>query len=236
MAVPKTRFLLSQSKSGKMSYPVEELEKHVVNLREISIEKPCIGISATAINTLIKVLDVRDPYTNCHQTAVSRISDLIAKELGFSECQRSLIFIGSILHDIGKIAMPHDILSKPTRLSAAEYKLLQEHSAIGKHLLSDFDRFFPKLSTIVEQHHERIDGSGYPFGLIGNEILDETKIISVADVVEAMSSHRPYRPALGLNKAIEEIMQGAGKIYDPEVSKALISSYNNGLLLSILKD
>ena len=213
-----------------MSYPIEELEHHVVNLRELSVEKPCVGISATAINTLIKVLDVRDPYTNCHQSGVSKISDMIACELGFTECQRSLIFVGSILHDIGKIAIPHDILSKPTRLSPTEYRLLQDHSSIGRYLLSDFDRFFPKLSTIVEQHHERIDGSGYPFGLGSDEILIETKIISVSDVVEAMSSHRPYRPALGIEKAIEEIKLGAGKIYDLDVSKALISLYNNNRL------
>ena len=213
-----------------MNYPLDELEHHVSNLREISVEKPCIGISATAINTLIKVLDVRDPYTNCHQSGVSKISDLIAKELGFSDCQRSLIFVGSILHDIGKIAMPHDILSKPTRLTQNEYHLLQDHSTIGKNLLSDFDRFFPKLSTIVEQHHERIDGSGYPFGLSKDEILIEARIISVADVVEAMSSHRPYRPALGIEKAITEIKDGAGKIYDEDVSKALISLYNSNSL------
>jgi HD-GYP domain-containing protein (c-di-GMP phosphodiesterase class II) len=213
-----------------MNYPLDELEHHVSNLREISVEKPCIGISATAINTLIKVLDVRDPYTNCHQSGVSKISDLIAKELGFSDCQRSLIFVGSILHDIGKIAMPHDILSKPTRLTQNEYHLLQDHSTIGKNLLSDFDRFFPKLSTIVEQHHERIDGSGYPFGLSKDEILIEARIISVADVVEAMSSHRPYRPALGIEKAITEIKDGAGKIYDEDVSKAMISLYNSNSL------
>ena len=213
-----------------MSYPLDELEHHVSNLREISVEKPCIGISVTAINTLIKVLDVRDPYTNCHQAGVSKISDMIAKELGFSDCQRSLIFVGSILHDIGKIAMPHDILSKPTRLSTNEYRLLQDHSTIGKNLLSDFDRFFPKLSTIVEQHHERIDGSGYPFGLSKDEILIEARIISVADVVEAMASHRPYRPALGIEKAIAEIKDGAGKIYDEDVSKALISLYNSNSL------
>ena len=230
MVARRTLFQPSQFKSGNMSYPIEELEKHVVNLRQLSVEKPCVGISATAINTLIKVLAVRDPYTNCHQSGVSKISDMIAKELGFTECQRSLIFVGSILHDIGKIAMPHDILSKPTRLTPTEYKLLQDHSSIGKHLLSDFDKFFPKLSTIVEQHHERLDGSGYPFGLSGDEILIETKIISVADVVEAMASHRPYRPALGLEKAIEEIREGAGKIYDPEVSKALISLYNSNCL------
>ena len=155
---------------------------------------------------------------------------MIAKELGFSDCQRSLIFVGSILHDIGKIAMPHDILSKPTRLSTNEYRLLQDHSTIGKNLLSDFDRFFPKLSTIVEQHHERIDGSGYPFGLSKDEILIEARIISVADVVEAMASHRPYRPALGIEKAIAEIKDGAGKIYDEDVSKALISLYNSNSL------
>ena len=230
MVARRTLFQPSQFKSGNMSYPIEELEKHVVNLRQLSVENPCVGISATAINTLIKVLDVRDPYTNCHQSGVSKISDMIAKELGFSDCQRSLIFVGSILHDIGKMAMPHGILSKPTRLSTNEYRLLQDHSTIGKNLLSDFDRFFPKLSTIVEQHHERIDGSGYPFGLSKDEILIEARIISVADVVEAMASHRPYRPALGIEKAIAEIKDGAGKIYDEDVSKALISLYNSNSL------
>ena len=216
-----------------MSYPIEQLEKHVSNLRELSVEKPCIGISAIAINTLVKVLDARDPYTNYHQSGVSKISGLIAEEMGFSECQRSLIFVGSILHDIGKVAMPHDILSKPTRLSQSEYRLLQDHVTIGKNLVSDFDRFFPQLSTVVEQHHERIDGSGYPNGLVDDEILIESKIIAVADVFEAMSSHRPYRPAPGTEKAIEQIMLGSGKIFDAEVVKAFLSlNKNNRLVLT----
>ena len=206
---------------------IDELKLHVTTLLKDDHGGRCIDISTASIRTLIKMLEARDPYTNGHQYNVARIGQLIVNEMNLDTELGSRVFICSLLHDLGKIGLPHEILSKPTRLTAPEYQLIQQHAELGKELLSDLVTVFPYLGPIVSQHHERIDGSGYPAMLKGDEILLEARIIGVADVIEAMTSHRPYRPALGIEKAIDEIRSGAGKIYDEAVSKAAISLYNS---------
>ena len=168
------------------------------------------------IETVSKIIEVKDPYTSGHQQRVSQLATAIAKELNLSPDKIEGIRIASLIHDIGKIGVPTEILSKTTTLSDIEFSLIKEHSQIGYDILKPIDFSYP-VAQIVLQHHEKIDGSGYPNKLKGDEILLEAKIICVADVVEAMSSHRPYRPALGIDAALEEISQNKGILYDPEV-------------------
>jgi PAS domain S-box-containing protein len=163
-----------------------------------------------SIETMSKILEAKDPYTAGHQQRVSQLATAIAKELNLSQDKIEGIKIASLIHDIGKIGLPTEILSKPTKLTNIEFSLIKGHSQIGYDILKSIEFSWPI-------HHEKINGSGYPGGLKGDEILLEAKIICVADVVEAMSSHRPYRPALGIDKALEEISQNRGTLYDPEV-------------------
>jgi len=148
----------------------------------------------------------------------------LARELGLSEDKIEGIRIASLIHDIGKIGLPTEILSKPTTLSDLEFSLIKVHSQIGYDILQSIDFSYP-VAKIVLQHHERLNGSGYHNHLKGDEILLEARIIGVADVVEAMSSHRPYRPALGIDKALEEISQNKGILYDPEVVDACLKLF-----------
>ena len=171
------------------------------------------------IFALTMTVEYRDPYTSGHQQRVSDLASAIAKEMGFPKDKIMGIRMAGVLHDIGKIAIPVEILSKPGRLSKTEFELIKNHSQVGYDILNSIKFPWP-LSQIILQHHERIDGSGYPNGLLGKEILIEAKILGVADVVEAMASHRPYRPALGIDKALEEISINKGKFYDTEAANA----------------
>ena len=168
------------------------------------------------IAAMAAMLELRDPYTAGHQRRVSELAVSIAHELGISANEIRGIKLAAAVHDIGKIQVPAEILSKPTRLTGLEYKLLQQHCEAGYDILKGIDFPWP-VAELVRQHHERVDGSGYPRGLHGDEILRGAKILAVADVVEAMSSHRPYRPALGFEAAIGEIEAHRGTLYDPEV-------------------
>jgi len=168
-----------------------------------------------AINTMSKIVEAKDPYTAGHQWRVSQLATAIAKELHFSEDKVEGIRIASLIHDIGKVGLPSEILSKPDKICNEEYNLIKRHSQVGYDILKGIDFSYP-VAEIVLQHHERLNGLGYPNHLKGDKILLEAKIIGVADVVEAMSSHRPYRPALGIDKALEEITQNKGILYDPE--------------------
>ncbi|GAH92910.1 unnamed protein product, partial [marine sediment metagenome] len=176
------------------------------------------------IDTMSKIIEAKDPYTAGHQQRVSQLTTAIAKELNLSPDKVEGIRIASIIHDIGKISVPTEILSKTTTLSDIEFSLIKEHSQIGYDILKSIDFSYP-VAEIVLQHHEKMNGSGYPRGLKGDEILLEAKIICVADVVEAMFSHRPYRPALGIDKALEEITQNRGVLYDPEVVDACLKLF-----------
>jgi putative nucleotidyltransferase with HDIG domain len=162
-----------------------------------------------AIDTMSKMIEAKDPYTSGHQHRVCKLAVPLAQELGLNKDKIEGIRIASLIHDIGKIGLPTEILSKPTKLTEIEFNLIKNHSQIGYNILKSIDFSYP-VDQIVLQHHEKMNGSGYPRGLKRDEILLEAKIICVADVVEAMSSHRPYRPALGIDVALEETRNRCG--------------------------
>ena len=176
------------------------------------------------LDTMSRIIEAKDPYTSNHQHRVCQLAVPLARELGFSEDMIEGIRIASLIHDIGKIGLPTEIMSKPTKLNDIEFGLIKGHSQTGYDILKSIDFSYP-IDKIVLQHHERLNGSGYPNKLKGDEILLEAKIIGVADVVEAMSSFRPYRPALGVDKALEEISQNRGILYDPKVVDACLKLF-----------
>lgn len=174
------------------------------------------------INTLGSIVEARDPYTAGHQQNVASLAKAIGKKMGLKQKELEGLELAALVHDIGKIYIPTEILCKPGKIMPIEYKMIQEHACHGKKLLESVSSTWP-LATIVSQHHERIDGSGYPLGLANKDLLIESKIVAVADVFDAMASHRPYRPALGTEKALEELISKANIIYDKEVVDALVS-------------
>jgi putative nucleotidyltransferase with HDIG domain len=166
-------------------------------------------------------VETRDPYTAGHQRRVSSLSGAIAREMGVSSESVETITMAASIHDIGKMSVPAEILSKPGILTAIERSLIEVHVQTGYDILKDVELPSP-IADIVLQHHERLDGSGYPQGLKGDEILLEAQIIAVADVVEAISTHRPYRPAHGVNMALEEIEKNRGILYNTEAVDACL--------------
>jgi PAS domain S-box-containing protein/putative nucleotidyltransferase with HDIG domain len=158
----------------------------------------------TTIHVLVSALEARDPYTTGHQSRAADLACTIAEEMELAKEKIEGIRMAGIIHDIGKLSVPAEILSKPTRLTTLEYDLIKQHSQSGFEMLKNVESPWP-LAQIVYQHHERMNGTGYPRKLKGDEILLEARILAVADVVEAMASHRPYRPSLGIEVAIEEI-------------------------------
>ncbi|WP_126440464.1 PAS domain S-box protein [Pelolinea submarina] len=179
------------------------------------------------INTIAATVEVRDPYTAGHQKRVAALAAVIAVELGLARDQVEGIRMAATIHDLGKVRVPAEILSKPGRITDLEYEMIKTHSRIGYDLLKNIDFPWP-LAKIVLQHHERINGSGYPQGLKGDEIMLEARILGVADVVEAMASHRPYRPALGIDLALNEITNEQGILFDSDVVNACLKSFKNG--------
>jgi urea ABC transporter urea binding protein len=184
-----------------------------------------------AMQNIVRVtaatVETRDPYTAGHQQRVTDLALAIAHELGISGEQIQEISMASIVHDIGKIYVPSEILSKPGRLSEAEFNIIKEHPQAGYDIFKNIELPWP-IAEIILQHHEKLDGSGYPRGLKGEDILLSAKIITVADVVEAMSAHRPYRPALGISKALDEISQKKGILYDSKVVDACLRLFAEG--------
>ena len=176
------------------------------------------------VNALASVVEQRDPYTAGHEERVAELACAIAEELGLPGEQINGIHLAGVIHDIGKMAVPAEILTKPTRLTEAEFSMIKGHSQVGYDVLKDI-RFPWPIARIVLQHHERTDGSGYPLSIGGEEILLEARILGVADVVEAMASHRPYRPALGIDKALEEISEKKGLLYDTQVVDACLTLF-----------
>jgi putative nucleotidyltransferase with HDIG domain len=173
------------------------------------------------IDTLTRVLESIDPYTVMHCRNVANLAKKIATQIGLNSTEAQGIFLGARVHDIGKLTVPMSILNKPGKLVQAELNLIQLHCESGYALVKDLEFPWP-VHTIISQHHERFDGSGYPAGLSGSNIDLSARIVAVADVVDAMSSHRPYRAALGIDVALEEIVAGRGVKYDPDIVDACV--------------
>lgn len=187
------------------------------------------------IQALALTIEIRDPYTAGHQRRVSELATAMAKELGWPAEQIQAVRIAGDIHDIGKISIPAEILSKPAKLNEVEFSLIKTHPQVGYEILKNIDFPWP-LAQIVLQHHEKIDGSGYPSGLQGEDILPEAKLLAVADTVEAMASHRPYRASLGIEKALAEILKFKGILYDPEAVDVCLHLFRRGRFEWSLKE
>jgi PAS domain S-box-containing protein len=177
------------------------------------------------IQAMAYIGEVRDPYTAGHQRRVAQLSFEIGRMVGLEDQKFEGLMMAAFVHDIGKIIVPADILSKPGVLTRPEFDMIKDHARIGYEILKNIEFPWP-IAKIVLQHHERLNGTGYPSGLNGDEIIQEARILAVADVVEAMSSHRPYRPALGVEKALAEISQNKGTLYDPNTVEACIRLFH----------
>ena len=197
----------------------EDLERTVAQ-RTTKLRKVLEGI----IHAMSLTVESRDPYTAGHQRRVADLATAIAGEMGLSRDRIEGIRMAGMIHDIGKISIPAEILSKPGRITEHEFGMIKSHPRVGFDILKQIEFPWP-IAQIVYQHHERIDGSGYPQGLSGEKILLEAKILGVADVVEAMASHRPYRPAFGIEKALKEVSQNKGLLYDPDVVDACLKLF-----------
>jgi len=168
------------------------------------------------IQAIAYTVEQKDPYTAGHQRKVANIARLIAKKMDLSYDKIDGIRMAGVIHDLGKISVPAEILSKPGKITDPEFNLIKSHPQIGYDILKNIDFPWP-IAEIVYQHHERLDGSGYPRGLSGDSIIIESRIIAVADVIEAMASHRPYRPSMGIDMALDEISKHQGLLYDKDV-------------------
>jgi putative nucleotidyltransferase with HDIG domain len=219
---------LLQEMTDDMVFGVRTLRtRHDLVRAEASAEEHLTKLQESlddTIKAIATMVEVRDPYTAGHQKRVAELATAIAREMGLSEEHAHGIHMAGLVHDLGKIKIPAEILSKPGRLIEYEYSLIKTHAQAGYDILKDIDFPWP-IAQFVLQHHERLDGSGYPEGLEGEEICLEARILSVADVVEAMSSHRPYRPGLGVDAALQEILRGRGTSFDPQVVDSCISLF-----------
>ncbi len=198
----------------------QNLEK-MVKERTVKLQGALEGIN----QAIVRIVESKDPYTAGHMDRVADLAAAIAIEMNISQDQIEGIRMGGRIHDLGKISVPAEILSKPGRLTEIEFAFIKTHARVGYDIIADIEFPWP-IAQMVLQHHEKMDGSGYPQGLSGKDILLEARIICVADVVEAMASHRPYRSALGIDVALKEIYDNAGKLYDPEAAAAALEMFN----------
>jgi putative nucleotidyltransferase with HDIG domain len=208
---------------------VKELEQKVIERKREEKErrknlKELQRVFEKTVYALASALEKRDQYTSGHQQRVAKLASAIGQEMNLPKEQIEGIRIAGILHDIGKIYIPAEILDKPNINDDAELLILRTHSRIGYGILNEIEFSWPVAQTIL-QHHERLNGTGYPDGITGKEITLEAKILSVADVIEAMCSDRPYRAAKGMNKVLEEILQNRRVLYDPDVVDAYLMLY-----------
>lgn len=213
---------MNQKLEDRVEKRTRELRQSENNLKE-TLSKLRKTLGAT-IHAIEQIVENRDPYTAGHQRRVSNLARAIATEMGLSADQINGIRIAGTIHDMGKIAVPSEILNRPGRLTDIEFSFIKSHPEVGYNILKNIDFPWP-IAEIVLQHHEMVDGSGYPGGLSGDIILIEARIIAVADVVEAMASHRPYRPALGINNALKEISEKKGKLYDEKAVDACLTLF-----------
>lgn len=196
--------------------------ENLVRIRTLSLQK---AMSAT-VRTMSSVVELRDPYTAGHETKVGNLAVAIGEKMNLPKRQIDCLYVAGYLHDIGKISTPAEILSKPGKLIDIEFEIIKTHVMYGNSVLKKVELPWP-VAEVVHQHHERIDGTGYPRGLTGDKIIIEAKIIAVADVIEAMNSHRPYRPSLGLEAALDEIQSNIGIKYDEDVANAALALFND---------
>lgn len=210
-------------------YDISQKMKMEAELKE-SLEKTNRILDET-VRSLSSSVEKRDPYTAGHQLRVAILASALAEELGITGERLKGIWTGAILHDIGKLNVPAEILTRPGELREIEFELIKIHPEVGYEILKEIEFHLP-VPLMVRQHHERLDGSGYPAGLKGDEILYESRILAVADVVEAMSSHRPYRPAKGVESAFREISAARGTAYDPAVVDACLKLFRGGFRFS----
>ena len=213
---------LNRDLEAKVRLKTIDLDRRAEELKA-SYEKIQMILDGTVL-AMSRIVESRDPYTAGHQQQVTQIASIIAEKISLPPDRVEAIRISAALHDIGKISVPSEILTKPSRLTDLERELVKTHSQNAYDILKAIDFPYP-IADIILQHHERMDGSGYPQGLKGEEILLEARIVAVADVLEAMSAHRPYRPALGIEAAMEEITRHRGLLYDENVVDACLEIY-----------
>ena len=177
-----------------------------------------------SVGAIVTAMEMRDPYTAGHESRVAEIAVAIGSEMGWNDGRLQGLRMAAMVHDIGKISIPAEILTKPTQLSSGEWTLIREHPETGYSILRKIPFTWP-VAEAVRQHHERLDGSGYPRGLKGDAILPEARILAVADIVEAMTCHRPYRPGMALETVLEKIEKDAGTLLDPEVVRVCVKLF-----------
>ena len=213
--------------SRAISEGVQQYQR-VLDARELHAVKKLKQALEAVVSGFTRLVEARDPYTAGHQKRVAQLAEALARKMGLDSEQVEGIRIAALIHDIGKNYVPAQFLNKPGRLSEMEMTVIRFHSLVGYEVLEPLHFDGHPIGEIVLQHHERMNGSGYPHGLSGNEILLEARIIAVADVVEAMSSHRPYRPAIGIEGALQEIAVNRGLLYDPGVVDTCLDLFGPG--------
>jgi putative nucleotidyltransferase with HDIG domain len=226
----------SKKKKTQLIEEIEALQRKIADLEHAQADlkwaadelRQSYAQSQRALEGMVKAwvsaIEIRDPYTAGHQREVAQLAGAIAREMGLPQEQIEGICVAGLIHDIGKLNIPLEVLSKPTELTKVERRMIEAHSRAGYDVLKTVEFPWP-VAQIVLQHHERMDGSGYPQGLSGEEIILEARILAVADIVAAMSSHRPSGGPWGIDKAMEEISQHRGVFYDPEVVDACLELF-----------
>jgi len=232
--VAQVRSMLRIKRSEDILRKERDSLENLVKERTAELRKSLEGaekLLEQTIQVLANTVETRDPYTAGHQLRTADIAAAIAVEIGMDENTQKGIYMASMIHDIGKINIPSEILNKPGPINDTEFSLIKEHPSIGARIIEPIEFPWP-ISTIITQHHERIDGSGYPHGLHDEEILPEAKILAVADVMEAMWSHRPYRPAKSIQDTLDELQNYRGIKYDPDIVDAALGLFRSGKIQS----
>jgi putative nucleotidyltransferase with HDIG domain len=207
--------------AGDLAYGIAALRAS--SERETAVRRWYESLEDT-IGAIASTIEIRDPYTAGHQRRVAKLAATIAGEMGLPEDQTRGIYLAGLIHDVGKINVPAEILSKPGKLTPLEMQFVRTHAQTGYDIIKGVEFPWP-IAEAVLQHHERLDGSGYPRGLAAEAVIIEARILAVADVTEAIMAHRPYRPALGLDAALEEIESGKGRLYDSGAVEACIALF-----------